>query len=193
MTVSKTELRHRCRHIREAMSADEVSAGSRAVCDHLSRWPIFVRANTVLGFIAFRNEVDLSPLVKRWPQKRWLAPRVVEDAELAPGQKPHLVLHLYLPGHLTRHRFGMLEPLPTLPKIDPSEVDVILVPGVAFDLKGGRLGYGGGFYDRLLPLASRAVCIGVAFEQQVLAEIPMEPWDCRVGWLVTPAGITQTV
>jgi 5-formyltetrahydrofolate cyclo-ligase len=87
----------------------------------------------------------------------------------------------------------MLEPLPTLPKIDPSEIDVILVPGVAFDRKGGRLGYGGGFYDRLLPLASQAVWVGVAFEQQVLAAIPMEPWDFRVGWLVTPAGVTQTI
>jgi 5-formyltetrahydrofolate cyclo-ligase len=175
------------------MSADEVSAGSLAVCDHLSRWPMFVRANTVLGFVAFHNEVDLSPLVERWPQKRWGMPRVVEGAELVSGQKPHLALHLYIPGQLKRHRFGMLEPLSTLPRIDPSDVDVILVPGVAFDRKGGRLGYGGGFYDRLLPLASQAVCIGVAFEEQILAAIPMEPWDCRVGWLVTPASVIQTV
>jgi len=192
MKLDKADLRRQCRQIREGMSADKVSAGSQAVCDHLSRWPIFERANTVLGFIAFRNEVDLGLLVERWPQKCWLMPRVVEGTELASGQKPHLALHSYIPGRLTRHRFGMLEPPASLPTFDPSEVEVILVPGVAFDRTGGRLGYGGGFYDRLLPLASQAVCIGVTFEELVLDAVPMEPWDCRVRWLVTPAGVTRT-
>ena len=116
MSLSKRELRHQCRLVREAMSADAVSAGSLAVCDHLSRWPKFERANTVLGFIAFRNEVDLSSLIERWPQKRWVVPRVVEGAELVSGQKPHLALHPYISGLLARHRFGMLEPLSTLPR-----------------------------------------------------------------------------
>jgi 5-formyltetrahydrofolate cyclo-ligase len=175
------------------MSAEKVNAGSHAVCDHLSRWPIFERAATILGFMAFRNEVDLGSLVEHWSQKRWLMPRVVEGAELASGQSPYLALHSYIPGRLTRHRFGMLEPLPCLPRIDPSEVEVILVPGVAFDRQGGRLGYGGGFYDRLLPLASQAVDIGVTFKELVLDAVPMEPWDCRMSWLVTPAGVIQTL
>ena len=192
MMLDKARLRRQCHQIREGMSADTVSAASRDICDHLSRWPIFLRANTVLGFIAFRNEVDLGPLVERWSQKHWLMPRVVEGTELVSGQKPHLALHSYIPEHLKRHRFGMLEPLPSAKRIDPSEVEVILVPGVAFDHKGSRLGYGGGFYDHLLPLASQAVCIGVTFEELVLDAVPMDPWDCNMAWLVTPAGVTPT-
>jgi 5-formyltetrahydrofolate cyclo-ligase len=118
-------------------------------------------------------------------------PRVVDGSELDPGQRPYLALHSYVPGRLLRHHFGMLEPLPSLPRIDPSKVDLVLVPGVAFDRDGGRLGYGGGFYDRLLPLASQAAHIGVTFAELVLSAIPMEPWDFRMRWLVTPAGIAQ--
>jgi 5-formyltetrahydrofolate cyclo-ligase len=188
MEAEKASLRRRCHQIRGGMSPEKVGMSSGAVCGHLSNWPIFQRANTVLGFLAFRNEIDLSQLFERWPDKRWLAPRVVEDT----GEKPYLALHLYNPTRLVRHRFGMLEPDPALPTVHAVEVEVVLVPGVAFDRRGGRLGFGGGFYDRLLPLASRATCIGVTYDELVLDALPMQPWDCRVGWLVTPGGIWDT-
>jgi 5-formyltetrahydrofolate cyclo-ligase len=188
----KVDLRHRCHRIREEMSREQVRADSQAVCEHLSNWPRFQRATSVLSFLAFRNEIDLSPLFERWPEKRWLVPRVVEGTELTPGQKPYLVLHAYAPGRLIRHRFGMLEPDPSLRTVDASEVELILVPGVAFDRRGGRLGYGGGFYDRLLPLARRSIRVGVTYNELILDAIPMEPWDYRVEWLVTPSGLYRT-
>jgi 5-formyltetrahydrofolate cyclo-ligase len=178
--------------MREGFSAKEVKASSEAVCAHLGNWPPFRRATTILGFLAFGNEIDLLPLMEHWPAKRWLVPRVVEESELAPDQKPYLSLHIYNPTRLVRHRFGMLEPEPSLPRIGPEEVEVVLVPGVAFDRQGGRLGYGGGFYDRLLPLAHRSVRVGVNYEQLVLDAIPMSPWDCYMEWLVTPRGLGRT-
>ena len=187
----KAELRRRCHQIREGMSAGQVERASRAVCEHLSAWPVFQRANTVLSFLAFRNEIDLSGLYERWPDKRWLVPRVVEGNELGAGQRPYLMLHRYDPARLVRHRFGMLEPDKNLPAVDPAEPDVVLVPGVAFDPQGGRLGYGGGFYDQLLPQTHRAVCVGVTFAELVLDAVPMQPWDCRVAWLVTPSGLVK--
>jgi len=174
------------------MSPQQVTESSRAVCAHLSNWAPFQRATTVLSFLAFRAEIDLSQLFERWPDKRWLVPRVVEGAELAPDQKPYLLLHPYAPGRLVRHRFGMLEPESSLPTVSPGEVEIVLVPGVAFDRRGGRLGYGGGFYDRLLPLANKSIRVGVTYAQLVLKTIPMEPWDCPVEWLVTPDGLIQT-
>jgi 5-formyltetrahydrofolate cyclo-ligase len=191
MKIAKTDLRQQCHKIREGLSPEQVRMSSQAVCAHLNSWPTFQQANTVLGFLAFRNEIDLSQLFERWPNKHWLMPRVVAGSELAPGQRSYLMLHSYDPTRLRRHRFGMLEPEPSLPSIHPGQVEVVLVPGVAFDPKGGRIGFGGGFYDRLLPLAHEAIRVGVTYEELVLESVPMEPWDCRVHWLVTSAGMTR--
>jgi 5-formyltetrahydrofolate cyclo-ligase len=189
---NKAELRQRCRQIREGLSPAEIKTSSEAVCAHLIGWHSLQQADTALSYIAFRNEIDLGRLFVHWPEKRWLAPRIVDGAELAPGQKPYLVPHRYDPNRLVRHRFGMLEPEPCLQVVDPSEVQIVLVPGVAFDRRGGRLGFGGGFYDRLLPQADRAIRVGVTHAQLVLDAIPMGPWDCCVDWLVTPDGLTRT-
>jgi 5-formyltetrahydrofolate cyclo-ligase len=147
----------------------------------------------VLSFLAFRNEIDLGHLFECWPDKNWLVPRVVDGAELIAGQKPYLMLHPFNPQRLVRHRFGMLEPESSLPTVDPGKVEVILVPGVAFDRQGGRLGFGGGFYDRLLPSTNKAIRIGVTYDKLLLNAIPMEPWDCRVEWLVTPNELIRTL
>lgn len=173
------------------MSPRKVRTSSEGVCSHLSDWRPFHQADTVLGFIAFRNEIDLGRLFERWPDKRWLVPRVADGTELGVGQRPHLVLHPYDATRLVRHRFGMLEPEPDLPSVNPREVQLVLVPGVAFDRRGGRLGFGGGYYDRLLPLADRAITVGVTYEELVLDAVPTEPWDYRVEWLVTPAGLIK--
>ncbi len=183
----KAELRRRCRETREGMPPERVRVSSQAVCGHLSNWPVFQSAHIVLSFLAFGNEIDLSPLFARWPGKRWLVPRIAEGE----GTRRYLVLHPYDARRLVRHRLGMLEPDASLPTVHPSEVEVILVPGVAFDRQGGRLGLGGGFYDRLLPLASQATGVGVTYDELVLDALPMQPWDCRVAWLVTPKGLTK--
>jgi 5-formyltetrahydrofolate cyclo-ligase len=188
----KAELRRQCNKAREAMSPHKARTSSEAVCRHLSDWLAFQQAETVLGFIAFRNEIDLGRLFDHWPDKRWLVPRVADGAELGVDQRPHLVLHVYDATRLARHRFGMLEPEPDLPRVNPREVQMVLVPGVAFDQRGGRLGFGGGFYDRLLPLADRATTVGVTYEELVLDSVPTEPWDYRLEWLVTPAGLIKT-
>jgi 5-formyltetrahydrofolate cyclo-ligase len=191
MDEAKGTLRRRFRKIRAAMPPDQVRQSSRAVCEHLSGWHLFRQARVALTFLAFRNEIDLSPLFERWPEKTWLVPRVFDGEALAAGAKPYLVIHHYDPSRVVRHRFGMLEPDPTLPVVSPDQVDLILVPGLAFDRRGGRMGYGGGFYDRLLPQAHRAASVGVTYDDLIVDEIPMEPWDWYVDWLVTPAGLIK--
>jgi 5-formyltetrahydrofolate cyclo-ligase len=187
----KAELRRKCRKARESMSLERVLDSSQAVCAHLSDWHPFQQASVVLSYLAFGNEIDLMGLFENWPEKRWLVPRVVGGSELATGERPHLVVHPYDAERLVRHRFGMLEPERELPTIAPGDVQMVLVPGIAFDRTGGRLGYGGGFYDRLLPLANLALRVGVTYEELVLEAVPMQPWDRRVNWLVTPAGLTR--
>ena len=138
----------------------------------------------MLSFLAFRNEIDLSPLFERWPDKRWLVPRIVEDT----SARPYLALHTCDPGQLVRHRFGMLEPAADLPVVDPATLDMVLVPGVAFDRRGERLGFGGGYYDRFLP-TTPALRVGIAFDQCLAEELPCGKHDQRMDWVATPTEI----
>jgi 5-formyltetrahydrofolate cyclo-ligase len=130
----------------------------------------------VLTYLAFQNELDLLRLIDRLPHIRWAVPRV-EGKELA--------LHPYDSEHLIRHHFGMLEPSENLPCISPEQLDVVLTPGLAFDPQGGRLGFGGGFYDRLL-VATPAKRVGIAYDCCLADELPMDQHDQRMDWVFTP-------
>ena len=110
----------------------------------------------------------------------WALPRTLPGGVLAP--------HLYQTGRLVHHRWGMPEPPPDSPAAPLEEIELVLVPGVGFDLQGGRIGFGGGFYDRLL-VQLNAVRVGVAYEQSTVEEIPTDDHDCRVGYLVRPSGL----
>ena len=132
----KSETRRHFRALRESMTRSRVAAVSQAICQRLSGWQILREAHAVLSYIAFRNELDLVPLIERLPGIDWVVPRVV-------GRR--LVLHPYDPARLVRHRYGMLEPAADLPTIEPTTLDLVLVPGVAYDRCGGRMGFGGGF------------------------------------------------
>ena len=87
-------------------------------------------------------------------------------------------------------KFGIREPGALCPRILPPRVDLILVPGVAFDLNGWRLGRGKGFYDRLLASLQSVKC-GVVFDQQVVTEVPAEEHDVRLDCLLTPTRWTE--
>jgi 5-formyltetrahydrofolate cyclo-ligase len=85
------------------------------------------------------------------------------------------------PGH-----FGIREPAEHCAAMELRRFDLVLVPGVAFDLRGGRLGRGKGYYDRILAHVRCTTC-GVAFEEQIVAEVPVEPRDVRVNCVLTPS------
>jgi 5-formyltetrahydrofolate cyclo-ligase len=87
--------------------------------------------------------------------------------------------------------YGIQEPHPNSPQIQPSQVDLILVPAVACDVRGYRLGYGGGFYDRLLssPEWLTKPTIGIVFDLACLNNLPTEPWDCPLKAICTESGI----
>ena len=149
---------------------------SATICGRIATSEVLREAQLVLTYLAFRNEPDLSSLVEMFPAIRWVVPRVDGD---------RLELHLLEPGRLVRHPFGMMEPSPDSPTVEPSALDIVLVPGVAFDRTGVRLGFGGGFYDRLLPRTS-ASRVGVALDCCVTDALPHEQHDQTMDWVVTP-------
>lgn len=196
--MDKPKLRAHFCAARECLPAEEIAGASAVLCQRLAAWlsgrgdalyqerldgkaPLVGHvAPTILTYLAFRNEPDLGLLFELLPDVNWLAPRITKGRQLA--------LHPYDPDRLVRHRFGMLEPAANLPVVDPATVDVVLVPGVAFDRRGGRLGFGGGYYDRFLP-TTPALRVGIAFDQCLAEELPCGRHDQRMDWVATPTEI----
>ncbi|MDZ7799817.1 MAG: 5-formyltetrahydrofolate cyclo-ligase [Trueperaceae bacterium] len=167
---------------RDARGRLDHAAWSAAVVKALRAWAPYHAAGTVAVYLAFGSEADLSALFE--DGARVVAPR------MAAGDGP-LTLHR-LVGAPSRHRFGMLEPPADAPRVFAAEVDLFLVPGLAFDRAGGRLGYGGGHYDRLLAEARPdAARVGVAHPELLAASLPLAPHDVRVTHLALPGGVVE--
>ena len=143
---------------------------SNSICDRLKTSPLFREAQTVLAYFSFRQEADLSALFNL--DKNWAFPSCVGKS---------LVWHLWQPGDdLKVGRYGIKEPLSTATVISPSAADLILVPTVACDRRGYRLGYGGGFYDRLLSQYPTIPNIGIVFDFAYLDRLPIDVWDVKL-------------
>ncbi len=158
--------------------AVDASVLSAAVVATLRGWEVWKSARSLAGFSAVPGEPQV---LDPWPPDRKIAlPRVAGD---------QLILHWVTgPDDLVKGHFGILEPSSSAPVADPNGLDLILVPGIAFDREGGRLGRGRGYYDRLLAGAS-AFKVGVCFDSQIVPEVPREPHDIRMDAVVTPSGV----
>ncbi len=131
---------------------------------------LFTSAQTILAYFSFRQEPDLSPLFIDSSQ-RWGFSRCVRDA---------LSWHIWQPGYaLKKGKYGIFEPPSSAPQLEPTEVDLILVPAVACDQRGYRLGYGGGFYDRMFSSGEWASkpTVGIVFDFAYLPQLPIDRWD----------------
>lgn len=175
----KKQLRRICEAARDELDPKVRERASKLICDEIEIWAPFHRAKIVFAYLAMRGEVDLKPLIARSASVRWAIPRIVDKPER------HLVFHSYQADRLVRHRYGMFEPDPSAPVISPAQADLIIVPGMAFTRGGWRLGYGGGYYDRLLAGEPSIPTLGVCFHALLLDEIPHGPYDLPVGNLVT--------
>jgi 5-formyltetrahydrofolate cyclo-ligase len=174
----KHQLRRQCKTIRKELGEATRRQASKSICARLAAWDVFQASETVLTYMPMRTEVDLRPLLVAFPQKKWLLPRIL------PGENGQMVFHAYDPENLILHAFGMAEPAPHLPQVQPEAIQLVLVPGLAFDRSGWRLGYGGGYFDRFLAHFC-GVSIGVVFRALVLDSVEHGEYDVPMQWLVT--------
>lgn len=168
--LSKVKLRRTLLKTRQSMSVKEWREKSDRICTLLQASTLFTQAKTILAYFSFRQEPDLSPLFVNH-QYRWGFPRCI-------GQSLHW--HSWQPGEsLQMNSYGIQEPHAHAPRIDPHEVDLILVPSVACDQRGYRLGYGGGYYDRLLSSSewTNKPTVGMIFDSAYLPQLPTQAWD----------------
>lgn len=182
---AKLALRREMLARRDALDPAVRAAAGVAIVDRLSELPSFAAARTLLLTLPFRSEWDTMPLVRRaLAENKCVAmPRVNAATRM---------LELYLFADPVRdigtNSQGIPEPLPHCGAVEPQVIDWVLVPGVTFDRNGRRLGYGGGYYDRLLPLlASQAPRIAGALDLQIVEHVPTGPHDTTVDLIVTPS------
>jgi 5-formyltetrahydrofolate cyclo-ligase len=178
----KKALRHRLHETLAAIPPETRHAKSVAVCERLLETPEYRLARTVMIFLSTPTEVDTSGIaLDAWRRdKRVAAPRVsFEQRRMAAIEIDSLSSGLHTIA------LGVREPIDGQ-LIPPGELDLVFVPGLAFDEQGNRLGRGQGFYDRFLSQPAFAgVSCAVAFEEQVLPAVPHEEHDVRVRMLVT--------
>ena len=180
---SKSQLRRSLLQRRQAMPLEVWQQNSQRICAHLqkSRW--LHQAETILAYSSLRQEPDLSSLFG--VTQRWGLPRCLGNS---------LTWHRWSPDWpLETGRYGILEPSLDAPQLVAADVDLILVPAVACDRRGYRLGYGGGFYDRMLsqPDWASIPTIGIIFEFALLPLLPTEPWDWPLQAICTEAGLVE--
>jgi 5-formyltetrahydrofolate cyclo-ligase len=177
---SKTALRQ---HIRAALG--KISLAVRLVESHdLCRRlePQLQSAHTILFFAPLPDELDVWPLL----EKLLPAKKICALPAFDPATQLYSARHVRnLETDIFTGKFGISEPLLACEEIPLNHFDLVLVPGMAFDPGGHRLGRGRGFYDRILSAASGIKC-GVAYDFQLLETIPVEPHDARVNFIFTP-------
>jgi 5-formyltetrahydrofolate cyclo-ligase len=179
---AKAQLRLRVRLRLEQMDPNTRAVGSALARTLLKTQQLWKTAQSVLFFAPLPGELDVWPLLteamaegKRASLPRW-----------NPATDSYIVCQLEsLSNDLESGRFGIREPKARCLEIALNRLDLILVPAVAFDLHGRRLGRGKGFYDRLLAVARGLTC-GVAYDEQIVSDIPVEPHDVPVNCILTP-------
>lgn len=178
----KASIRARLSAKSRSVTAAQRAKLSAQMCALMEQQSIWQEARTVLFYLPTGTEADISPLLQKAlaAGKTVAIPRFVIEKNRYEARQIKNVERDVVPG-----QFRIREPRPGCSLVRLNQLDLTLVPGVGFDLGGCRLGRGGGHYDRLLAQVPGHKC-GLAFEWQVVQEIPWEPHDIRLNSILTP-------
>lgn len=184
----KALLRKRILAFRRAQSPEEIREKSEKIRQRLFAFPTFCKAQAILFYLAIEDEVQTEKMISEslHRDKRVAVPlidwqrREILPSELKDPQKDLEVGIQKIPQ--PRKNFYR--------SISPASIDLVIVPGVVFDKKGNRLGFGAGFYDRFLgKLSEKTNLIALAFELQLVDNVPSQSHDIAVDYLITERGI----
>lgn len=194
MEEKKRKLRQEFLRKRSNLSRNEINAKSGKIENRLFALPEFQRAKTVMFYASFRNEVATGKMMRNAMKiKKKVAVPVVHGEKI-------VAYEIRNPKkELGKGSFGIREPKKEFRRrVHRKEIDLVVVPGVVFDERGGRLGYGRGYYDRFLGTKSvkmtmnrshQCALVGLAFDLQIAGEIPLKKTDVKVDKIVTESTI----
>ena len=175
--MNKKQMRKEMLLHRKNMSDTEVAKKSAQIIEQIMKDADFAKATTIMAYMPVNQEVDVRPLIEYALSKgkRVVLP-VTKGLEMYPVRLKSM--NELIPGE-----YGI--PIPSSnERIPVNEIEYIIVPGVAYDETGGRIGYGGGYYDRFLPWTSAITC-GVCYEFQIVARIESDETDVKVHKVVS--------
>lgn len=183
--MERERIRAEVLRTRDGLAPENRAVFSRQIVDAVMRWIQNEGFDAVMLYLSMRSEVEtdglLDGLLRAGKQvcapvvdteRNCMVPRRIRDGKT----------------DLVRHRYGMLEPGTACPIFPIAQLQLVVVPGIAFDGKGYRLGYGKGFYDRFLASCPNAIPIGLAYQIQVVEDTFPEAWDVPVQHIFTETG-----
>ncbi|MYG00671.1 5-formyltetrahydrofolate cyclo-ligase [Candidatus Poribacteria bacterium] len=192
-TQKRDSIRSEILQYREDLPSSQRDVFSKQIVEHIIEWlqsgengEEIYTFDAVMVYLSMKSEVDTWQLVQSLfdMKKRVIAPVVDTDSgKLIPRQI------LNLDKDLVKHKYGMYEPDVSCPIFPSDQLQLIIVPAIAFDYQGYRLGYGKGFYDRFLSTCPNAITIGLAFQVQLVDDTYPQSWDIPVQHIFTENGL----
>lgn len=184
VTSAKEELRRAARRMRDALDSAQARAAAERAAEHLLRVPVVLAARRIALFASVGSELDAGPAARRLRARgvELAYPRVLRGTQR---------LEFHLVGgeeELAAGAFGIPEPAADAPVAPVQSIDAFVVPGLAFDAGGARVGWGRGYYDRTLAAAPDRPRIGYCFDCQLVPEVPRGRGDLPMHVIVTESG-----
>ena len=173
-------LRNRMRVKRKALSRAQQEEAAQAVYERLCALEAYANAQCVMAYMAARGELSLAPVIEDLLGRGCMLalPRCEAPGVMTARRVTDI-------AQLVQGAYGLWEPDVSCEVLCPEQMDLILVPGTAFDRSGGRIGQGGGYYDRFLP-GMRALRVGICHGFALLDSLPMYAHDQRMDMIITP-------
>ncbi|MBO4965419.1 MAG: 5-formyltetrahydrofolate cyclo-ligase [Muribaculaceae bacterium] len=179
--MEKKEIRRKIKGMRMMLSEAEKQSAAAEVFEKLEKMAAFMMSDKILMYHSLPDELQTVEFLHKWGDKKhFFLPRVNGvNLEILPYEQTRLELGAF---HIEEPQGDDI--------VDPSELELIIVPAVAYDRRGNRLGRGKGFYDRLLA-TTKATKIGVAYDFQLMDELPAEPHDVPMDFVVTQTTVIK--
>ena len=189
--MNKNNLRNKFMIRRENLSNDKVECNSQQIISKFLGSDFYKDNNMIFIYVSYKNEVQTHDLIKKMINDN----KEVYVPHPDPETKEMEAVLIRDFNDLTEGAYGILEPIDSKSRIEPSLLDVIIVPGLVFSLKGFRIGYGGGFYDRFLERANQSksapLKVSFAYNEFIIDEVPTNQYDLPVDFIITENKIVK--
>ena len=187
MVSDKIAVRKALLKVRSAVGKAHGKASSEKVCQHIIKSELYLKAHCILGYLSFGAELSVDAVLEQALKdgKQICVPQIISQTEFVAAELKNM-------EGFVLDRYGIRSVAEPIDEVEPGKIDLILVPGVAFAKNGGRMGMGAGYYDRFLLKTPQAKLLGIAYEELLQEELPMDEHDVPITYLVTEGGVVKT-